>query len=110
MKKLMLIIALVLAGNLFVSAAENNAEPLQIAGIENGAQVAGMGTIMLKGDIWVIRVTNEDGIMDYCPMNLPQNFQKVGMVVKFSGTVKNISDTERLAGMPLLLSEIKSVR
>jgi len=43
-------------------------------------------------------------------MNLPQNFQKAGLIVKFSGTVKYISDTDKLAGMPVILSQIKLAR
>ncbi|HRF78147.1 MAG TPA: hypothetical protein PLJ00_02495 [Chitinophagales bacterium] len=109
MKKLMLIIALVVAGSLIASANNNN-NLVPVYGIENGDQISGVGTMMLKGDIWVIRVTDNEGVVDYCPMNLPQNFQKAGLIVKFSGTVKYISDTDRLAGMPLILSQIKLAR
>ncbi len=41
------------------------------------------------------------------PCELPQEFQKDGLKVTFSGDVKKILPTERRAGIPIHLSRIK---
>jgi uncharacterized lipoprotein YmbA len=109
MKKLMLIIAIAVAGSLFAGVGNNNSS-VPVIGIENNDQVSGIGTILLKGDIWVISVSNGAEAVEYCPVNLPQNLQKSGLIVKFSGNTKEIAPNERWAAIPIVLSQIKAVR
>lgn len=110
MKNLLLIIALIVSGS-FVTVSANdykNINPVNVA--EQIDFVQGVGTVILKGDIWIIRVTRNNEIIDYAPLNLPKSYQHVGLVVKFSGQTKVISDTNKLAGITLVISQIKLVK
>lgn len=108
MKNIIILSALILASS-FVIATPNN---------DNGSNatftatelVQATGTVIMKGDIWIIRVSNNDGVVDYAPLNLPSNYQRVGLVVQFSGKIKYISDTDRLAGVTLIITQIRPVK
>ena len=105
MKKLMLIIALVVAGSL-IASANNNDNLVPVYGIENGDQVSGVGTMMLKGDIWVIRTAGSEGT-DYLPSNLTKAFQVDGKAVTFEANLDEIPPGVRMAGRPVTLVSIK---
>jgi len=98
-----------ISGSFISSAADKNYSSSPAITVEQGDYVQAVGTVILKGDIWIIRVCENNDIVDYAPLNLPKNYQRVGMVVKFAGNVKYISDTDRLAGITLVITQIKSV-
>lgn len=69
------------------------------------------GTIMMKGDVWVIRGTNELSEMkDYFPSNLSAEFRVEGMHVEFSGVISEIPSNVRMAGVPITLTEIDNIK
>lgn len=109
MKNLLLIIALLVSGSFLTVSANNNENISPVNVVEQSDFVQGVGTVILKGDIWIIRVTGNNDIIDYAPLNLPKSYQRVGLVVKFSGQTKEIADADKLAGITLIISQIKSV-
>lgn len=70
------------------------------------ADVSGKGTIVQKGDIWVIRTTGSEGT-DYLPSNLTKTFQVDGKVVTFEANLDEIPPGVRMAGRPVTLVSIK---
>lgn len=73
-------------------------------------RVSGKGTMILKGDIWVIRMEDKNGIADYVPLNLQKEFQATKMLVKFAGTTREVFDTEKLAGIQITFIKITTIR
>ncbi|MFI5172632.1 MAG: hypothetical protein ACHQFW_09585 [Chitinophagales bacterium] len=110
MKKLMLLFTLfILSGPMIINASVSQTRITQIAPDNNTYKVSATGIIMLKGDIWVIRVEDSNGVTDYVPQNLSDRFKVSGIQVKFSGIAKTVSDTEKLAGIPLVLQHINVI-
>ena len=113
MKKLIFTIAICFMSSLIMaSVVAVSDEPLTNINSNftmQGDRVATTGAILLKGDIWCIRAYGQDGIVDYVPMNLAKEFMIPGMYVEFSGTTKEISDTKKLAGIPIYLIKIKTI-
>lgn len=70
------------------------------------ADVSGKGTIVQKGDIWVIRTTGSEGT-DYLPSNLTKAFQVDGKAVTFEANLDEIPPGVRMAGRPVTLVSIK---
>lgn len=70
------------------------------------ADVSGKGTIVQKGDIWVIRTTGSEGT-DYLPSNLTKAFQVDGKTVTFEANLDEIPPGVRMAGRPVTLVSIK---
>ncbi len=97
------------SGSFISFAAIENYQSSPVNTVEQGDFVQAVGTVILKGDIWIIRVSENNDIVDYAPLNLPKNYQRVGTVVKFAGNVKYISDTDKLAGITLVITQIKPV-
>lgn len=67
--------------------------------------VSGKGTVVLKGDIWIIRTTGPDGT-DYLPTNLEKSFQVDGKSVTFEANLDEIPPGVRMAGRPITLISI----
>ena len=111
MKRLMLMIALIAAIAISAGAAQVPVYVVHRGNPEAAIdRIAGNGTVLLKGDIWVIRIWSSEGIIDYVPMNLPAQYQFAGTLVNFTGYTKVLSDTNRWAGIPLILTNIKPAR
>ena len=70
------------------------------------ADVSGKGTIVQKGDIWVIRTAGSEGT-DYLPSNLTKAFQVDGKAVTFEANLDEIPPGVRMAGRPVTLVSIK---
>ncbi|MBK9454117.1 MAG: hypothetical protein IPO24_00350 [Bacteroidetes bacterium] len=66
----------------------------------------GKGTIVQKGDIWVIRTTGSGGT-DYLPSNLDDKFKVDGKEVTFTANLLPIPKGVRMAGNPITLVSIK---
>ena len=113
MKKLIFTFAICFIGGLLmgnvIPSADDQLNNMYSSSIMQGDRVATTGSIILKGDIWCIRAFDEDGIVDYVPLNLSKEFQFQGMYVKFAGTIKEVSDTKKLAGIPIYLLQIKTL-
>ena len=92
-----------------IPASDENLINLNSNSLIQGDRVATTGSMLLKGDIWCIRAYDQDGIVDYVPMNLAKEFMVQGMYVKFAGTTKDVSDTKKLAGIPIYLIQIKTI-
>lgn len=113
MKKLIFILAISLISSIMMVNATNIfvdpvSDPSYVS-VQQGDRVVSTGSMLLKGDIWVIRAYDDDGIVDYVPLNLPQQFMVAGLYVKFAGTIKQVSDTGKLAGVPIYLIQIKAL-
>lgn len=111
MKKLMFSFAISLIASVMMVSASNIYSGSPANAVQNNAvqneRVAGIGMMMLKGDVWVIRVETSAGITDYVPLNLPKEFMYAGIPVRFAGVVVPVSDTGRLIGIQIYLSGIK---
>ncbi len=70
------------------------------------ADVSGKGTIVQKGDIWVIRTSGPDGT-DYLPNNLSDAFKVDGKLVTFEANMTPQPKGVRMAGRPITLISIK---
>ena len=70
------------------------------------SDLSGKGTIVQKGDIWVIRTTGTGGT-DYLPNNLDDKFKVDGKVVTFEANLLPIPKGVRMAGNPISLVSIK---
>jgi len=68
--------------------------------------LSGKGTIIQKGEIWVIRTTGTGGT-DYVPSNLGDKFKVDGKVVTFEANLLPIPKGVRMAGNPITLVSIK---
>lgn len=68
--------------------------------------ISAKGTIVDKGDIWVIRTTGPDGT-DYLPSNLAAAFKVDGKLVTFEANFDEIPSGVRMAGKPITLISIK---
>lgn len=78
------------------------------SGSESSETVTIIGTVMLKGDLWVIHGTagNTGGVHDYYPSNLTKPFKVDGLRVSLSAIMDPIPDGVRLAGTPITIIEI----
>ena len=72
-------------------------------------EVSGTGTIMLKGDTWIIRVIDREGTTDYFAANLDDKFKVEGLMVNFAGTLEEVPENVRMVGKPIKLSKIEAV-
>lgn len=72
-------------------------------------EVSGTGTIMLKGDAWIIRVIDREGTTDYFAVNLDDKFKVEGLMVNFAGTLEDVPENVRMVGKPIKLSKIEAV-
>ncbi len=68
--------------------------------------LSGKGTIVQKGEIWVIRTTGTGGT-DYVPSNLDDKFKVDGKIVTFEANLLPIPKGVRMAGNPITLVSIK---
>lgn len=70
-----------------------------------------IGTVMLKGDIWVIHgSTGANGeVQDYYPGNLTRAFKKDGLRVSVNATLDPIPEGVRLAGTPITIVTIEKL-
>ncbi|MBK7038468.1 MAG: hypothetical protein KBF42_01595 [Chitinophagales bacterium] len=113
MKKLIFTFAICFISSLLMAAtipvSDEPSTNLNSSYIVQGDRVATTGTMLLKGDIWCIRSYDQDGIVDYVPLNLSKEFKVSGLNVKFAGTIKEVSDTKKLAGIPIYLIQIKTI-
>ena len=64
------------------------------------------GTMMVKGNDWIIRSDDGGEIKDYFPTNLTDDFKVEGLTVGFKGTVQEIPTNVRMVGAPIELSKI----
>lgn len=70
------------------------------------ADISGKGTIVQKGEIWVIRTSGAEGT-DYLPSNLGNAFKVDGKSVSFEANLDEIPPGVRMAGRPITLVSIK---
>lgn len=69
------------------------------------------GTVMMKGDAWIIRGTNALSEMkDYFPSNLSEEFRVEGIRVEFKGVLSEIPPNVRMVGAPITLTEIDRIK
>jgi hypothetical protein len=69
------------------------------------------GTVMIKGDAWIIRGTNALSEMkDYFPSNLSEEFRVEGIRVEFKGVLSEIPPNVRMVGAPITLTEIDRIK
>ena len=64
------------------------------------------GTMMIKGNDWIIRSDDSGEQKDYFPTNLTDEFKVEGLTVGFKGTVQEIPKNVRMVGAPIELSKI----
>lgn len=110
----MILIGMLLSGSLITGFCQAEAPELLYAsgdfrGIFHDDEVTASGTMVLKADVWVIRVVNDEGTTDYLPVSLEDRFKTDGLIVKFTGVLEKIPANVRMAGHPIRLSKIEAV-
>lgn len=69
------------------------------------------GTVMMKGEAWIIHGTNQLSEMkDYFPSNLSAEFRVEGIRVEFKGVISEIPPNVRMVGVPITLTEIERIK
>ncbi|HAE14010.1 MAG: hypothetical protein R2767_03675 [Chitinophagales bacterium] len=66
-----------------------------------------IATVMQKGDTWILREGQGSVVIDYLPVNLPEEFKTDGQEVVFEGVLGEIPANVRLQGKPVEITLIK---
>jgi hypothetical protein len=111
MKKILLIITIISTVNLFGASIICSGENNKMVITSDNEIITITGTMMLKGDAWVIHGTEgkTGELKDYYPTNLGQEFRIEGQRVMVEASVDPIPENVRMAGTPITIIKMTRI-